>query len=154
MLRCRRTAKGELRPMKRLSVLFVVLLVGALSATAQQGSTLQVQLHYTGSGTVDATHKIFVALWDSEDHNSGPPAEVKSTTSKNGMATFAYVKKVPAYVSAAYDPSGQWAASGPPPTGASLGMYSKAPPKPDPITVSPGKVTKVTISFDDTAKVP
>ena len=139
--------------MKRLSVLFGVLLVGASIAPAQQGLTLQVQLHYTGSGTVDATHKIFVALWDSEDFNSGPPAEVKSATSKNGMVTFSDVKKVPAYVSAAYDPSGRWDASGPPPNGASLGMYSKAPPKPDPIAITAGKVTKVTLSFDDTAKV-
>src|SRR5438128_8988242 len=113
--------------MKRLSVLFGVLLAGASIAPAQQGLTLQVQLHYTGSGTVDATHKIFVALWESADFNSGPPADVKSAASKNGTVTFSDVKKVPAYVSAAYDPSGRWDASGPPPTGASLGMYTKAP---------------------------
>ena len=139
--------------MKRLSVLFVVL-VGAFLASAQQGSTLQVQLHYTGSGTVDATHKIFVALWDSADLNSAPPAEVKSTTSKNGMVTFADVKKSPVYVTAAYDPSGRWDAASPPPTGSSLGMYGKTPPKPDPIAIAPGKSVKVTIGFDDTAKVP
>jgi hypothetical protein len=143
----------ELRSMKQLSVLFGFL-VGASIAPAQQGLALQVQLHYTGSGTLDATHKIFVALWDSADFNSGPPAEVKSATSKNGMVTFSDVKKVPVYVSAAYDPSGHWDASGPPPAGASLGVYSKAPPKPDPIAITPGKVTKVTVSFDDTAKVP
>ena len=141
--------------MKRVSLLFGVLLVGALTAPAQQGLTLQVQLHYTGSGTVDATHKIFVALWDSADFNSGPPTEVKSTTLKNGMVTFSGVKKVPAYVSAAYDPSGHWdGASGPPPSGASLGVYSKAPPKPEPIAITPGTVTKVALSFDDKAKVP
>jgi len=141
--------------MKRVSELFGVLLVGALIAPAQQGLTLQVQLHYTGSGAVDATHKIFVALWDSSDFNSGPPAEVKSATSKNGMVTFSGLKKVPVYVSAAYDPSGHWdGASGPPPTGASLGVYGKTPPKPDPITITPGKVTKVALSFDDSAKVP
>ena len=140
--------------MKRLSVLFGVLLAGASIASAQQGLTLQVQLHYTGSGTVDATHKIFVALWESADFNSGPPAEVKSAASKNGMVTFSDVKKLPAYVSAAYDPSGRWDASGPPPTGASLGMYTKAPPKPEPIAITPGKASKVTLSFDDAAKVP
>jgi hypothetical protein len=103
---------------------------------------------------VDASHKIFVALWASPDHNAGPPAAVQSTTSKNGTVTFSDVKNVPAYVTAAYDPKGQWDASAPPPSGSSLGMYSKAPPKPDPIEIVPGKIAKVTISFDDANKVP
>ena len=141
--------------MRRLSILCGALLGGALMAPAQQGQTLQVQLHYTGSGTVDEGHKIFVALWDSADLNSGPPTDVKSATSKNGIVTFSDVKRVPAYVSAAYDPSGNWdGASGPPPTGASLGVYSKTPPKPDPITITPGKVAKITLSFADATKVP
>ena len=141
--------------MKRLSVMCGALLLGALIASAQSGLTLQVQLHYTGSGSVDATHKIFVALWDSPEFtgNGAPPIAVKPATSKNGIVTFADVQKVPAYVSAAYDPSGTWDAQSAPPTGASLGMYSKAPPKPDPITITPGKTAKVTITFDDTQKV-
>jgi hypothetical protein len=132
--------------MNRLSILCGVLLGAALMAPGQQSRTLQVQLHYTGSGTVDEGHKIFVALWDSADFNGGPPAEVKSATSKNGIVTFSDVKTVPAYVSAAYDPSGSWdGASGPPPIGASLGMYSKAPPKPDPIDIAPGKASALTM---------
>lgn len=140
--------------MKRLSVLCGVLIGSALIAPAQQSMTLQVQLHYTGSGTVDATHKIFVALWSSADFNTGPPTDVKSATSKNGLVTFSDVKSAPVYVSSGYDPTGHWDASGPPPSGASLGMYSKAPPKPDPITVTPGKAAKITISFGDTVKTP
>ena len=141
--------------MKQL-VFVGAILGGALLAPAQQeGLTLQVQLHYTGSGTVDAGHKIFVALWDSADLSGGPPTEVKSATTKNATVTFSNVKKVPAFVSAAFDPTGQWdGASGPPPTGASLGMYSKAPPKPDPIDIKPGTIAKVTITFNDAAKVP
>jgi hypothetical protein len=145
--------------MKRLSAICSALLLGALIAPAQQRLTLQVQLHYTGSGAVDATHKIFVALWDSPGFtdNSGPPVAVKSATSKNGIVTFSDVQKVPAYVSTAYDPTGQWDAQDPqagtPPSGSSLGMYSKAPPKPDPITITPGKIVKITITFDDTNKV-
>jgi hypothetical protein len=140
--------------MKRLSVLCGVLLAGAMVASAQSGLTLQVQLRYTGSGIVDATHKIFVALWDSPNLDGAPPTDIKSATSKNGTVTFTNVKKTPAYVSAAFDPSGHWdGASGPPPTGASLGMFSKAPPKPDPIAITPGKAASVNISFDDKTKV-
>ena len=141
--------------MKRLSAMCGTLLLCALISPAQQGLTLQVQIHYTGSGTVDENHKIFVALWDSADFTAGPPVAVLSTTSKNGTVTFSDVQKSPAYASTAYDPTGQWdGQSGPPPTGASLGMYSKAPPTPDPIELTPGKAAKVTITFDDTAKMP
>src|SRR5438552_43033 len=105
--------------MKRQFVLCGVLLAAALVAPAQQNLSVQVQLHYTGSGTVNATHKIFVALWDSPDLN-GPPADIQSTTAKNGIVTFTNVKKSPVYASAAYDPTGHWdGASGPPPTGSS-----------------------------------
>src|SRR5215471_9500360 len=133
-------------------VFLCAFLAAASRAPAQQDLTLQVQVRYTGSGTVDATHKIFVALWDSPE--LGEPTDVKSTTSKTGVVTFSNVKKVPAFVSAAFDPTGQWDASGPPPKGASLGMYSKAPPKPDPIEITSGKVAKVTISFNDATRVP
>ena len=138
-------------------IVFVAAILGgaSIAPAQQQGLTLQVQLHYTGAGTVDASHKIFIALWDSADLSGGPPTEVKSTTAKNATVTFANIKKVPAFVSAAFDPTGRWdGASGPPPTGASLGMYSRAPPKPDPIDIKPGTITKVTITFNDAAKVP
>ena len=140
--------------MRRLFVICGVLLLGALITPAQQGLTLQVQLHYTGSGTVDATHKIFVALWDSPpgDHDA-PPVAVQSATSKNGTVTFSDVQNVPVYASAAYDPTGNWDAQSPPPAGSSLGIYSKTPPKPEPINITPGKIAKVTISFDDSNKV-
>ncbi|MGI8743142.1 MAG: hypothetical protein ACR2NN_11350 [Bryobacteraceae bacterium] len=144
---------------KRLYVMCGVLLLGSWIASSQQGRSVQVQLNYTGSGSVDETHKIFVALWDSPGFTEGtataPPIAVQSATSKNGTVTFSDVQKVPAYVSAAYDPTGHWdGQSGPPPSGASLGMYTKAPPKPEPIDMSPRKSVKVTITFDDTVKVP
>lgn len=145
--------------MKPLILICGVLLFGAGASIspAQQGLNLQVEIRYTGSGTVDDNHRIFVALWDSlsfPEGKGGPPVSVQSTNSKNGTVTFRDVQKVPAYVSAAYDPTGHWDAQSPPPTGSSLGMYSKAPPTPDPISITPGKTAKVTITFDDTQKVP
>ncbi len=137
--------------MKYLPVIIGVLL-GTVIASAQ---SVQVQLHYTGSGTVDATHKIYVALWDSAGFMSdgaGPPMDVKGTTSKDGVVTFTDIQKSTVYVSTAYDPSGNWDAQSGPPKGSSLGMYSKKPPAPEPIAVAAGKTVKVTITFDDTAK--
>lgn len=122
-----------------------------------KGRTLQVQVDYSGSGKVDEAHKIYVVLWDSPSFRDGGamPVTIKPTASKNGTVTFSDVQKVPAYVSAVYDPSGSWdGQSGPPPSGASLGMYSKSAGEPDPIDITPGKTSKVTLSFDDSFKMP
>ena len=134
--------------------LFALFGVCALAQTSANKRTIQVDINYTGSGTVDANHKIYVALWDSLDMSSGPPVAVLSVSSKKGAVTFSDVQRVPAYVSTAFDPTGAWDAQSPPPSGASLGMYSKNPPKPEPIDVAPGKTVKVAITFDDSAKVP
>jgi len=134
--------------------LFVLLAAGAVAQTTAGKRTVQVDINYTGSGIVNASHRIYVALWDSSDMSGGPPAAVLSLNSKSGTVTFSDVQKVPAYVSAAYDPTGNWDAQTPPPSGSSLGMYSKNPPTPQPIDVAPGKTVKVDITFDDSAKVP
>ena len=134
--------------------LFVLCAVCALAQTSADKRTIQVDIDYTGSGIVNASHKIYVALWDSSDMSGGPPVAVLSLNSKKGTVTFSDVQRVPAFVSAAYDPTGHWDAQSPPPTGSSLGMYSKNPPNPQPIDVAPGKTVKVSITFDDSVKVP
>jgi len=134
--------------------LFVLFAVCALAQASADKRTIQVDIDYTGPGIVNASHKIYVALWDSSDMSGGPPAAVLSLNSKKGTVTFSDVQRVPAYVSAAYDPSGNWDAQSPPPSGAALGMYSKNPPNPQAIDVAPGKTVKVTIAFNDSVKVP
>ena len=141
-----------------------MLAAGLLVAFSQQihsqtenGSTIRVALDYTGSGTVDENHKIYVALWDSPNftHAGATPIAVQSSSSKTGTVTFSNVKTSPAYVSCAYDPTGKWdAQSGPPPSGSSLAMYSKTPGSPEPVDTSGGKTASVTIRFDDSVKVP
>src|SRR4051794_15994314 len=68
---------------QRLFAALAICLLAVASAVAQAGRTVQVAVNYTGSGTVDASHKIYVALWDSADF-SGGPAAVKAVESKNG----------------------------------------------------------------------
>src|SRR5579863_2317896 len=92
-----------------VSAALLVLLVAAPSQQAQEkGGTIRVQVNYTGRGTVDQSHKIFVALWDSPDfaqpNAQVMPVAVKHVDSKNGIVSFSDVQKTPAYVSAAYDP--------------------------------------------------
>src|SRR4029453_7727313 len=133
--------------------LFFLLAASAYAQTSADRRTIQVEINYTGSGTVNASHKIFVALWESADFSGGPPAAVESLDSKKGTVTFSTVQRVPAYVTTAYDPTGAWDAQSPPPSGSSLGMYAKKPPEPEPIDVALGKTVKATVTFDNSAKV-
>jgi hypothetical protein len=144
-----------------LAAISATIAAGLLVAFAQpihaqstSGSSIRVMLDYTGSGTVDENHKIYVALWNSPSftQGGGPPLAVQSTSSKTGTVTFSDVKTNPAYVSCAYDPTGKWDASGPPPAGSSLGMYSKTPGKPEPIDTAGAKTATVTIGFNDSFK--
>ncbi len=138
---------------------FGLLVTLPRQAKAQDaGSAVQVRVHYTGTGTVDEQHKIYVVLWDSPEFSEGNgrvmPVELKPITSKNGTVTFSDVKKLPAYVSVAFDPNGGWdGKSGPPPEGSSLGLYSKEPGKPAPINIAANKQTTIEIPFDDTVKM-
>lgn len=143
-----------------VAILFGLLVTTSQRAVSQDSSApakLQVHLNYTGSGTVDDKHKIYVALWDSPDFVKGGamPVDIQSSADKRGTVTFSNVQKVPAYVSTAYDPKGEWDGhSGPPPEGSSLGVYSKTPGKPEPIDIKPGASATVNVSFDDSVKMP
>jgi hypothetical protein len=133
--------------------------VFALAAGAQtENSKLIVQVSYTGSGTVDESHKVYVALWDTPDFmkDSGSgimPIDIKAVTSKSAAAQFDDVKKNPVYVSMVYDPTGKWEATSAPPAGSSLGLYAKEPGTPAPIQLQPGKTTNISATFDDSFKM-
>lgn len=143
--------------MKKFVYLMSFCLLGFL-ASASQGGTLNVKLHYTGSGTVDGGHKIFVIIFNTPDFASGGsamPVAVKAATSKDETVTFSDLTDSTVYAAASYDPTGNYdGQSGPPPSGSSLGMYSKKPGTPSPINIPPGKTTTVTMTFDDSHKMP
>ncbi len=119
--------------------------------------TLKVKLHYTGAGAVDDKHKIIVFMFDSPDFAQGNamPTGMQMTATKDGSVTFSEIPGSPVYIAAVYDPTGGYdGQSGPPPSGASLGMYTKEPPAPAPIAIDAGKTVEVDLSFDDSFKMP
>lgn len=137
----------------------LILASGFQSANAQDKAaprTLKVKVNYTGSGTVNDKHKIQVFMFDSPDFTQGNamPTGMQMTAAKDGSVTFTDIAGSPVYVAAVYDPTGGYdGASGPPPSGSSMGMYMKDA-KPAPIDIDPGKTAEVTVTFDDTAKMP
>lgn len=129
----------------------------AVSQDAAAASKLQVRVNYTGSGMVDSKHKIYVVLWDSPAFVTGEamPAEMQPSSSNQGTVTFSNITKSTVYISAVYEPKGEWdGQSGPPPDGSSLGLYTKQDPRtPEPIEIKPGKTTSIELKFDDTVKM-
>ncbi len=127
----------------------------AASQDSNASSKLQVDASYTGTGTVDEKHKVYVVLWDTADFAKGEgsmPVAIESISSKSGTVTFADVK-TPAYVSTVYDASGQWDAQSAPPDGSSLGLYSKGSGAPEPVKLQSGRTTRIDLAFDDTVKM-
>lgn len=140
-----------------------VLLVGTLVKASNQDKpeaktrTLTVKLNYKGAGAVDEKHKIFVFVFDSPDFVEGGafPIASDNATAKDAAVSFPDLSDSPVYVATAYDPSGSYDGhSGPPPSGTSMGMYSKTPGKPEPIEIEAGKAVSIDLLFDDTAKMP
>jgi hypothetical protein len=143
---------------RRNFILSGTVFLSALTVRAQdKSSKLEVQVSYTGSGTVDESHKVYVVLWDNPnfvtEEAGAPPLDIKGVSSKSAEAPFDNVQTNPVYVSMVYDPSGKWDAASPPPAGSSLGFYAKEPGKPAPIQLEPGKTTKISATFDDSFKM-
>jgi hypothetical protein len=119
--------------------------------------TLKVKLNYTGSGQVDSKHPIFFFVFDSPDFAQGSvmPVASMSAKAKDETVVFNDLAQSPVYVVAAYDPSGNYdGQSGPPPSGSSMGMYSKTPGTAEPVKIEPGQTVQIELTFDDTVKMP
>lgn len=118
--------------------------------------TLKVKLNYTGSGTVDDKHKIVVFVFDSPEFMQGNamPVGAQSSASKTGTVTFSDLASSPVYVTAVFDPTGQYDGMSAPPSGSSMGLYGKTPGTPDPVKIEPGETAEIELAFDDTAKMP
>ena len=137
--------------------LLLLLPASVLSQSTAESYQLKVHVNYSGAGTVDEKHKIYVVLWDSADFATGNassmPVDIQSISSKDGTVTFNNVKKTPAYVSTVYDASGTWDAQSPPPDGSALGMYTKTPPQPAAIELKTGSPVSIDVRFDDSVKM-
>lgn len=127
------------------------------SEKAPAGRTLKVKLKYTGPGTVDEKHKIFVFVFDTPDfvrREDVMPIAFDSGAAKDATLTFADVATSPVYLIAIYDPTGGYEGMSKPPTGCYLGIYGTTPGEPGAIAIEAGKTTQVDVAFDDTIKMP
>jgi hypothetical protein len=142
------------------AALVLVVLAGAWQGKAQEkaasGRTLKVKLNYTGSGTVDEKHKVFVFFFDTPEfvrREDAMPIANGSGTAKNAILTFSNVSASPVYLVAVYDPTGAYDGMSRPPAGCSLGIFAKTRGEVDPVSFEAGQITLVELAFDDTLKM-
>jgi hypothetical protein len=122
---------------------------GSMSAAAD----LKVTIKYTGKGTVDASHRIWVWVFDTPNITAGsiPIAEL-SLEKNGGEAAFSALSADKVWIAVAYDVAGGFTGSAPPPSGAPVAIQADA--KGVPTVVATGDKARVTVSFDDTQKMP
>ena len=123
----------------------------SLAASVAAG-TVKVTVHYKGKGTVDASHKLWVWVFDTPDIGPGSIPIGEMSLDKNGAtATFdAPADKV--WIAVAYDQSGTMTGQAPPPSGTPIGIYASATGAPE--AVATGGKTPVVVTFDESQRMP
>jgi len=139
-----------------MALMIAVAALGASAAGAvvpqAKPADLSVTVSYTGKGTVDEGHPIWVFLFDSPQIGAGSVPIMRQSVKKSGAAaTFKAVTADPVYIAVAYDEKGGYDGdSGPPPSGAPVSIYS-TDGKGTPAPVKP--TDKVKLSFDDSRRM-
>ena len=128
------------------------LTAAPLAAIAAAG-TVKVTVHYKGKGTVDATHKLWVWVFDTPNIGPGAMPVGQVALDKNGVeAVFTDVTADKVWIAAAYDESGIMTGDAPPPSGTPIGILAGSDGAPSPV-LSGAEGTAV-LTFDDSQRMP
>ena len=113
---------------------------------------VKVTIKYTGKGEVDPSHKVWIWLFDTPDIGPGAIPIAEQALDKNGAtAEFADVTAKTVWIAVAYDEKGGFAGMAPPPSGSPVALYTDAGA---PAGVTPGEKSEVTVTFDDSFRMP
>jgi hypothetical protein len=128
-------------------------LASSALARATESGTVSVTVTYKGKGAVDASHRIWVWVFDSPDIGAGSfPLGETSVDKNGGVASFPGLTVEKVWIAVAYDEAGGFAGSAPPTTGMPVMLYGAE--KGAPLGVTPGDGGKVSLVFDDSRRMP
>lgn len=123
-------------------------------AAADAAGAVRVTVKYTGKGDVDGSHRLWVWVFDSPNIGAGSmPIGETSIDTNGGVAVFDGIDASQVWIAVAYDVHGGFAGMAPPPSGSPASTYGIAAGG-APAPVTPGEKGAVTITFDDTFKMP
>jgi hypothetical protein len=148
---------------KVLTVIVAVMCIGATGPLGANTSvpsdarltagTVKVTVTYRGKGTVDATHKLWVWIFDTPNIGAGTQPVDQIALDKNGLdAVFNNVAPGQVWIAVAFDQMGLMTGNEPPPSGSPISIHMGADGAPSAVT--PGDKAMVAITFDDSMKMP
>lgn len=111
-----------------------------------------VTVNYKGSGTVDASHQVWVWLFETPDIGPGSIPIAQASVAKNGEAATFDVANERVWIAVAYDEKGVMSGDGPPASGSPIGIYASSTGAPEAVT--PGEKGAVVLAFDDSIRMP
>ena len=115
--------------------------------------TVKVTVTYKGKGKVDASHKLWVWVFDTPNIGAGSMPVGQVALDQNGAeAVFEGIAGDKVYIAAAFDESGAMMGDAPPPTGTPIGILLGADGTPG--GVAPGSKDAVVLNFDDSTRMP
>ena len=148
--------------MKKVLAYVVVILLAGLAPAAgvlsaepavTVAGAVKITVTYKGKGTVDSSHKLWVWLFDTPNIGPGAMPIDQVSLDKNGTdAVFENVAGDKVYVAVAFDETGAMMGDGPPPTGTPIALLMG--PDGAPNGVTPGGTAPLTLTFDDTMRMP
>jgi len=135
-------------------VLAAVMAAGVFGDTGrvQAAGAVKVTVNYKGSGTVDAGHRVWVWLFNSPDIGPGSMPIDQISVEKNGATATFEVTDERVWIAVAFDEKGVMTGNEPPPPGTPIGIYAASTGAPE--AVSPGAKGAVTVTFDDSQRMP
>ena len=149
--------------MKRIATLALATLLAAAPRPAGLAAapvdadvtagTVKVTINYTGKGSVNSSHRVWVWLFSSPDIGPGsmPVAEMSIDTN-GGVAVFDGVTAERVWIAAAFDEQGTMSGNAPPPPGSPVGLYVGSDGAPRGVT--PGDTADAALTFDDSQRMP
>jgi hypothetical protein len=147
--------------------LFSVAIVALLASLAQPAAplnaappagtlaagTVKITIRYTGKGTIDSSHKLWVWAFDSPNIGAGSMPVAQLALDKNDAdAVFEGVAADKVWIAAAFDESGGMVGDAPPPSGTPIGILSGKDGAP--MAVMSGAKDAAVLTFDDSQRMP
>lgn len=137
-----------------LAAAFALPVSGAVIPKQNKGNDVTVAVSYKGKGPVDATHEVWVFLFDTPAIGQGVrPLSVQTIKKSGESSTFRNVAQDPVYIAVAYDEKGDYDGNvAPPPSGAPIAYYSlDGKPVASPVKTAGG--AKIAVSFSDAVRM-
>ena len=128
-------------------------LVLAAAPAGDAAGAVTVTVRYTGQGTVDDGHRLWIWLFDSPDIGPGSmPIHEAFLATNGGSTTIEGLGPDRVWIAVAYDQRGGSAGNAPPASGSPVGIHAGADGRP--IAVDTRERATALVTFDDSVRMP